>query len=55
VTRPPSEIVLGEIVETFEGPIGIPECTRDPSLRRRASVCTTREIWKELADTVRTI
>ena len=50
--RTPAEITLGEIIEALEGPVNVTDCTRDPSVCDRSTLCTTREIWEELSQTI---
>ena len=52
LARTPAEITLGEIIEALEGPVNIADCTRDPGVCDRSALCTTREIWEELSQTI---
>ena len=52
LTKPPSQIILGEIVEALEGQINLVECANDLSVCNRASVCTTREIWEDVSHVI---
>ena len=52
LAKAPSQIILAEIVEALEGPIDLVECARDPGLCYRSSLCTTREIWEELSQSI---
>ena len=44
LSRPPSRIVMDEIVEALEGPADLVECVGNPGLCYRAPLCVTREI-----------
>jgi Rrf2 family protein len=50
LAKPPSEIRLGEIFQTLEGPLGLVECVDDPMSCSRASSCGTRDVWQELKE-----
>ena len=52
LTRPPSEITVGEVVEALEGPINVVDCGSDPSVCTRVSTCVTREVWNEVSQTI---
>lgn len=55
LSRSPSQITVMEIVEALEGPLDLVECTFSPSVCRKSDQCITRSIWKELADSWRSI
>ncbi|MHB9034544.1 MAG: RrF2 family transcriptional regulator [Anaerolineae bacterium] len=46
--RDPSEINMKQMYDLFEGSEGFVECTTEPSLCRRSTVCATQTIWNEL-------
>lgn len=52
LAKPPSEISLNDLVEILEGPIDLTACLRDPKACQRSSSCVTRDIWKEVSDTI---
>jgi Rrf2 family protein len=52
LAKPPSEICLNDLVEILEGPIDLVECLRDPKACQRSPSCVTRDIWKEVSDTI---
>ena len=45
----PSEITLGRIVESLEGPLNLVECLRNKNSCSRVNSCVTRDIWCELS------
>ena len=52
LAKPPSEICLNEMVEILEGPLNLIECLHDPKTCQRVPTCVTREIWKEVSDSI---
>ncbi len=46
LSRPPSEIPIGEVVEILEEGIFIAHCLKDPQKCDRYGNCRTRDIWK---------
>ena len=52
LSRPPSRIVMDEVVEALEGPTDLVECVGNPGLCYRAPSCVTREIWKEVSQDI---
>lgn len=50
LTKPPSEITLGEIVAVLEEGTSLVECTDDAGVCRRSDMCPTRLIWKEASE-----
>ena len=46
LTRKPSQVKVGEILEALEGPICLVDCINDPDLCGRLPLCATFEIWK---------
>ncbi len=52
LAKPPAEISLYDVIETLEGPLNLLECLRDTKVCPKVSDCVTREIWKEVSDTV---
>ena len=45
LTRPPDQINLREIYNTFEGTEGFVECTTGPKVCGVKNTCVTQEIW----------
>ena len=54
LSRPPSEISMGEVLEILEGPIQLLECTSDTSTHQcsQHSGCNMRSVWSYLTDTI---
>jgi len=52
LAKHPSEIYLKELVETFDGPLSLIECLKDPKVCQRVSNCITREIWQEVSKAI---
>ena len=52
LAKPPSEICLYDVIETLEGPLNLLDCLHDPKACQKVSSCVTREIWKEVSDTM---
>jgi Rrf2 family cysteine metabolism transcriptional repressor len=52
LAKPPSEICLYDVVETLEGPLNLLECLRDPKVCQKAPSCVTRDIWREVSDSI---
>ncbi|MBN2415345.1 Rrf2 family transcriptional regulator [bacterium] len=52
LARPAAKITLDEIVKTVEGDMAPVSCVTDASLCGRSAVCVTRDIWREVEDTV---
>ena len=50
LTRKPSQIKLGEILQVLEGPICLVECLEDKEYCGRLPLCATYEVWKEASD-----
>lgn len=48
LTRPATEITLGEIIEASIGPINVVECIRQPDACINASVCKCRWVYNEI-------
>lgn len=51
LTRPPSEIMVGEVVRVLEGPIGPVDCVvedGDGDCCSRSSACATKEMWQKV-------
>jgi Rrf2 family protein len=52
LAKHPSEICLNDLAEILEGPINLIECLKDPKACQKASVCVTRDIWKEVSEAI---
>ena len=51
LTRKPSEITLGEIVRSLEGPLDIVSCTKGRDCER-ISECIMIDIWEEVKEAI---
>lgn len=51
LAKPPSDITLGDVVRSLEGPLDIVSCTRDEDCRR-AAVCVTMKVWRDVRDAI---
>ena len=51
LARIPSDITLGDVIRSLEGPLDVVNCTYDNSCRR-APGCVTWEIWCEVRDAI---
>ncbi len=47
LSRPPDEIILGDILFAVEGPLNITECIESPDICARSEKCVARDIWKK--------
>lgn len=52
LTRHPSEIKVGEIVEALEGPISLIDCLSDPFLCERSKNCLARSFWERFRNNI---
>ncbi|MBM4284380.1 MAG: Rrf2 family transcriptional regulator [Deltaproteobacteria bacterium] len=52
LARPPAEISLGEIVALLEEGTSLVECVDDAGVCRRAEMCPTRVVWKEVSEAI---
>jgi Rrf2 family protein len=52
LAKPPSEICLYDVIETLEGPLNLIECLRDPKACQKVPSCVTRDIWREVSDSI---
>ncbi len=50
LTKPPEEITVGEIVALLEEGTCLVECIEDTAVCERADICSTRLLWKEVAE-----
>ena len=51
LAKPPSEITIGEIVRTLEGPLDVVSCTGNNECER-AEECATFYVWKEIKEAI---
>jgi Rrf2 family transcriptional regulator, iron-sulfur cluster assembly transcription factor len=49
LARPPEEISVGEIVALLEEGASLAECSFNPKVCDRSSICQTRYVWQEAA------
>ena len=54
LAKPPSEITLGEIVRTLEGPLDVVSCTGDYECKRMVK-CATFNVWKEVKEKIENV
>jgi len=52
LSRAPSQIRIGEIVEALEGGFDVADCIRRPSECSRVSVCVTRDLWCKVSEKI---
>jgi Rrf2 family protein len=52
LTRPPSQITVGEVVRVLEGSLALVGCVEDKNFCERVDWCATRPIWVGLSKTV---
>jgi Rrf2 family cysteine metabolism transcriptional repressor len=52
LAKSPSEICLNDLFEILEGPINLIECLKDPKACQKSSFCVTRDIWKEVSESI---
>jgi Rrf2 family protein len=52
LAKPPSEICLYDVVEILEGPLNLVECLHDSKVCQKISSCVTRDIWKEISESI---
>jgi Rrf2 family protein len=55
LAKPPSEIILNDLIEILDGPVNLIECLRDPNTCQKTPSCVTRDIWKEVSDAINKI
>jgi Rrf2 family protein len=48
LARPPSQIMLIDVVRTLEGSIAPVECVENPDACDKSEGCSTRKVWKKL-------
>jgi len=52
LAKPPSEIFLSDLIEILDGPIHLVECINNPTACRKTPLCVTRDIWKEVSESI---
>ena len=52
LSRPPSDIRVGEIIRALEEPMNPVECLDDSGLCERSTQCRARNIWVYLSDAI---
>lgn len=52
LAKEPQHIRVSEIVQALEGPFVPVDCTKEKRLCERANRCATREVWRELGETM---
>jgi len=52
LAKPSSEITLKDIIFVLEGQICLVDCLDAPSQCKRAEMCVTRDVWREINDTI---
>jgi Rrf2 family protein len=52
LAKPPSDILLNDLVEALEGPLDLIECLRDPTVCKKVKICATRDIWKDVQEAI---
>jgi Rrf2 family protein len=52
LSKPPSDIHLGEILQAVEGPLSLVECVTCADACDRARDCTARRVWQELSGVI---
>jgi len=55
LARPPEAIRLDDVFEALEGAIAPVECVREPGVCDRTEECVSRELWCEVADSMRAV
>jgi Rrf2 family protein len=48
LAKPPAKITLKQIVTALEGPLCPVECVGNPALCKRARMCASRDVWREI-------
>jgi len=49
LAKPPAEITIGEIVALLEDGASLAECSDNPMVCERSSICSTRYLWQVAA------
>ena len=52
LAKPPAEITIGEIVALLEEGASLAECSDNPKVCERSSICLTRYLWQAAAQAI---
>ena len=52
LTVDPEDIKLGEIVQLYEGDMGLSHCVADPAACDRYGMCALRKVWSEITEEI---
>ncbi len=54
LSRPPEDIVVGEIIRALEGPIELAQCItgNDDFICEKSPECVTRALWKDVMESI---
>lgn len=52
LAKPPNQIRLSEVFISLEGPVMTVDCVEDESMCSRVADCLTRQVWREVQDTI---
>ncbi len=55
LSRPPSEITVGQVLRTLEGDLEITECLNEEDACDKSGGCPTRKVWKKVRDGLNSI
>lgn len=55
LSRPPKEITVLDVVNSLEGPLDLVDCVTSKTVCSKTETCAARTIWKELADSWKSI
>lgn len=55
LSRAPKDISVLEVIDALEGPIDIVDCVSSSGICSKTDTCAARTIWKELADSWKSI
>lgn len=56
LARTPEEISVAEIIDIIEGyPMGLTECSSNPGLCKRESICAVRGNWQQISLAIRDV
>jgi Rrf2 family protein len=52
LSKPPSEITVGEIVKVLEGGIDLTGCVQEKGSCERSGYCLVRKVWQEASEAI---
>jgi len=52
LAKPPEAITIKELFTILEGDLSLAECTKNPTICKRTTLCSTRDIWKLISDRI---